>query len=221
MNNKVIEKVLRYSPRKQSPIALGVLAKSKDLNSFEFNIRIVDQNNNEVFLEDKELTIMTHFMETDRKIYHKYTLQNNRLNFLLDTKYIHELEHVQTYVYMKDEGRAIDIGSFYYEVEVSFIDKPVTEAEYEKIDSLHDLYLIYKNTIEKPLEETGSYDKHYKHYQQTPSDIWEIEHNLYKYPTPICYDTTGKEIEGDVTNISDSKMQITFSVPVSGNAFLN
>ena len=64
-------------------------------------------------------------------------------------------------------------------------------------------------------------DKHYHHEQVNPSRVWEITHNLAKYPTVTITDTSGNEYEGDVKQIDENMIVLTFSAALAGYADLN
>ena len=64
-------------------------------------------------------------------------------------------------------------------------------------------------------------DKYYHHVQVNPSRVWEITHNLAKYPTVTITDTSGNEYEGDVNQIDENMIVLTFSAALSGFADLN
>ena len=61
----------------------------------------------------------------------------------------------------------------------------------------------------------------YHHVQSNPSRVWEISHNLNKYPTVIITDNDNNEYEGEVRKIDENMIIITFSQPFSGYADLN
>lgn len=61
----------------------------------------------------------------------------------------------------------------------------------------------------------------YHHVQSNPSRVWEITHNLNKYPTVIITDNDNNEYEGEIKKIDENMIVITFSHPFSGYADLN
>lgn len=59
-------------------------------------------------------------------------------------------------------------------------------------------------------------------YNQSPaSAIWTITHNLNKFPNYTVIDSSGDEVEGDVTYINNTQLTLTFSAAFSGTAYLN
>lgn len=57
--------------------------------------------------------------------------------------------------------------------------------------------------------------------QALPSTTWTIPHTLGFYPNVSTFDSTGDEIEGNVTHSSIAQVVVTFSDPVSGEAYLS
>ena len=71
-------------------------------------------------------------------------------------------------------------------------------------------------------EELGIvYDKTFVYNQVTSSDVWEIEHNLDKYPSVTVVDSGGSVVVGEIVYIDKNKMRITFTSAFSGKAYLN
>lgn len=64
-------------------------------------------------------------------------------------------------------------------------------------------------------------DKHFVFTKSTPDSVWEITHNLDKYPSVTVVDSAGSVIIGDITYTSKSALTVTFSAAFSGKAYLN
>ena len=64
-------------------------------------------------------------------------------------------------------------------------------------------------------------DKNYVYSQTVASDVWDIEHNLKKYPSVTIVDSGGNGVVGEVTYLSKDKVQVSFSAAFSGKAYLN
>jgi len=64
-------------------------------------------------------------------------------------------------------------------------------------------------------------DKHFKFEQGLPSMIWEIIHNLEKYPSVTVIDSANTIVEGEVTYIDLNTLNVNFSAGFSGTAYLN
>lgn len=62
----------------------------------------------------------------------------------------------------------------------------------------------------------------YTHNQITASAIWDVKHNLNRYPTSVTItDSAGNVVLGDIKNISVNELTISFTAPFSGNAYLS
>ncbi|HCY41777.1 MAG TPA: hypothetical protein DHV48_10540 [Prolixibacteraceae bacterium] len=75
------------------------------------------------------------------------------------------------------------------------------------------------------LREAGAWkgieDKNFRHTQTTQARVWEVYHNLGKYPSVTIKDAAGNEYEAEVKHIDLNILIITFSEPFSGVADLN
>lgn len=67
----------------------------------------------------------------------------------------------------------------------------------------------------------GSSDKNYVHTQGTASAIWEIAHDMNKFPAVSVVDSDNKLVVGDITYTDLNNLTITFSEAFSGKAYLN
>jgi hypothetical protein len=57
--------------------------------------------------------------------------------------------------------------------------------------------------------------------QGTPASVWVVTHNLGLYPDVQVFDSSGDQVEGDVTHLSANELTVAFSAAFSGDAFLN
>lgn len=57
--------------------------------------------------------------------------------------------------------------------------------------------------------------------QNTPSNVWTINHNLNMYPTVVVLDSANSQCEGTITYNNANTLTITFTVAFSGIAYLN
>ena len=64
-------------------------------------------------------------------------------------------------------------------------------------------------------------DKNFVHKQTASENVWHIVHNLNKYPSVVVVDTADTVVYGDIQYISLNEIQITFTDPFSGEAYLN
>ena len=66
-----------------------------------------------------------------------------------------------------------------------------------------------------------SVDKTFIYTQSSASSVWNITHNLNKYPSVSVVDTANTVVYGDVKYINENELTITFTNTFSGKAFLN
>ena len=64
-------------------------------------------------------------------------------------------------------------------------------------------------------------DKNYVHNQAVASAIWNVQHNLDKFPSCTMVLSTGQQGYGDVTFIDENNLTITFAGATSGKAYIN
>ena len=64
-------------------------------------------------------------------------------------------------------------------------------------------------------------DKHFVFTKSTPDSVWDITHDLDKYPSVTVVDSAGSVVIGDITYTSKSALTVTFSAAFSGKAYLN
>ena len=64
-------------------------------------------------------------------------------------------------------------------------------------------------------------DKDFTYMKSTPVKVWDITHNLDKYPSVTIVDSAGSVVIGDITYTSKSTLTVTFSAAFSGKAYLN
>lgn len=67
----------------------------------------------------------------------------------------------------------------------------------------------------------GGGDKFYQHNQRVSSDVWEVKHNLNKFPSVSVVDSAENKVQGEVQYLDSNNLIITFSAPFSGKAYLN
>lgn len=61
----------------------------------------------------------------------------------------------------------------------------------------------------------------YTHTQNAVSSIWTINHNLGFYPNVTTLDSAGTTIEGSIAFTNVNTLTITFSVGLTGTAYLS
>jgi len=66
-----------------------------------------------------------------------------------------------------------------------------------------------------------SADIHYVWDQQSAQSVWDITHNLGKYPNVTVIDTGNNVIYGDIQYLTVNRLQISFASANAGKAYLN
>lgn len=61
----------------------------------------------------------------------------------------------------------------------------------------------------------------YIHNQASASNVWEINHNLDKYPSVSIVDSAGTWVVGDVSYTDTKNLVVSFSHPFAGKAYCN
>lgn len=65
-------------------------------------------------------------------------------------------------------------------------------------------------------------DKSYVHDQGSPSDTWEVQHNLNKKPSVTVVNYYGVVVYGNVEYVDNNNVKLTFEAGAfSGKAFFN
>ena len=64
-------------------------------------------------------------------------------------------------------------------------------------------------------------DKTFVYIQAVSSDVWEIKHNLNKYPAVTVVDSGNSVVIGEIVYIDKNNIRITFTSAFSGKAYLN
>lgn len=67
----------------------------------------------------------------------------------------------------------------------------------------------------------GASDKTYIHRQDENSDLWEVEHNLNKYPSVTVVDSGENVVYASVEYIDENNLRISFNGNNSGKAYIN
>ena len=63
--------------------------------------------------------------------------------------------------------------------------------------------------------------KTHLHNQIASAAVWDIQHNLGKFPSVSVIDSAGNVVVGDVMYLDENQLKITFSAAFAGKAFLN
>ena len=68
---------------------------------------------------------------------------------------------------------------------------------------------------------TGGGDKNFVFTQMNASAVWNIAHNLNKYPSVVVVDSAENVVVGDVQYLDLNNIVVTFAGGFAGQAFLN
>lgn len=128
---------------------------------------------------------------------------------------VYDIKKGELWVVVEEEGVT---NSVYFNIDPNK-DKVDT---FQGFDNFGKILSIDENgkVFAKSIGELGG-DKFYNFVQAEPSDVWEIEHNMDKYPSVEILDSTGREVFGGMEYISSNKLMLYFSKPISGTAKLN
>lgn len=79
----------------------------------------------------------------------------------------------------------------------------------------------YYSIIAWPYNKGETNDKYYVHDQNNASAVWNVTHNLEKYPSVSVTLSTGQQGLAAVSYINNNSLTITLQAPESGKAHLN
>jgi hypothetical protein len=130
---------------------------------------------------------------------------------------IEDCENKNTYASLNQDGLPYrDIKSLYrliYKVDDSY-----SNSLKCKLVSISDFRGLNDN---KNVNELGGKDKHFHHQQHNADTTWIVNHNLDKFPSVTIIDSGGNEVEGCINYISINQVELTFTVPFTGDVYLN
>ena len=86
------------------------------------------------------------------------------------------------------------------------------------IGSVAETTQVIANVIPGAKGDSG--DKYYSINFTNQSSV-SVEHNLSKRPAVTIIDSSGDEVEGSITHLSTSALEITFSASLTGTIFCN
>jgi hypothetical protein len=64
-------------------------------------------------------------------------------------------------------------------------------------------------------------DKTFNFVQGVAATVWNINHNLGKFPSVSIFDSADTPLIGQIEHIDDNNVEINFNKAVSGKAYLN
>ncbi len=57
--------------------------------------------------------------------------------------------------------------------------------------------------------------------QNTPAIVWDVVHDLNRYPSVTVVNTEGQVVQPDITYVSSNEIKISFAFPYTGSVYLN
>jgi hypothetical protein len=75
--------------------------------------------------------------------------------------------------------------------------------------------------VQGPTGVSSVNDSHYVHTQILAATVWTVVHNMNKYPSVMVVDSGENVVVGEIQYLGLNSLQITFSVPFGGKAYLN
>jgi GTP cyclohydrolase III len=93
----------------------------------------------------------------------------------------------------------------------------------EKVDNTRDVDKPVSNQTALVIqtgEVTNARPLNFTFSQNNASTSWTVVHNLNRRPTVSIVNSLGEEIYGDIFHFNVNTLQVTFSVPLSGTAYL-
>jgi len=75
--------------------------------------------------------------------------------------------------------------------------------------------------IQGPTGVSSVNDSHYVHTQILAATTWAIVHNMNKHPSVMIVDSGENVVVGEIQYLTLNSLEVTFSVPFGGKAYLN
>jgi hypothetical protein len=79
---------------------------------------------------------------------------------------------------------------------------------------------ILSTNVQDAIEEVRELSR-FEYTQSTPSSSWTINHNMRFHPAVTVVDSGGTHVMGEVTYTSLNQVNVTFTSPFSGKAYLS
>jgi hypothetical protein len=96
------------------------------------------------------------------------------------------------------------------------LEQVITKTHRERVDVVAELRLATRDYVEERLARLT-----YVHRQDVPSDVWEIRHDLGKFPSVEIVDSANQVVHGDIQHVNQNKVVARFTHKFSGRAYLN
>lgn len=106
--------------------------------------------------------------------------------------------------------------------DISVIDAHISGSLYDSNDSPGTAgQILSSNGTDTEWVDLPESDKTYIYVQSVPSVLWNIQHNLGKFPSVSVVNINNVLLYGEVTYIDSNNLTIAFSAGFSGKAYLN
>ena len=112
--------------RKNNTQSLGVTLMSRDINNYQFYLRVLQDGELLVMDDSYEVEVLSLFTTSKSKLLTKGTIKSHYVDWQFDPSYISKSEVVKNYVYVRKDGELLisaDANCFIFEVGLSAIDK--------------------------------------------------------------------------------------------------
>jgi hypothetical protein len=96
------------------------------------------------------------------------------------------------------------------------LEQVIIRTHRERVDVVAELGLATRGYVEERLAKLT-----YVHRQDVPADLWEIRHDLGKFPSVEIVDSANQVVHGDIEHVNQNKVVVRFTHKFSGRAFLN
>lgn len=108
--------------RKNSTQNLGVTLMSRDINNYQFYLRVLQDGELLAMDESYEVEVLSLFTTSKTKLLTKGTIKSHYVDWQFDPSYISKSEVVKNYVYVRKDGELLisaDANCFIFNVGLS------------------------------------------------------------------------------------------------------
>ena len=112
--------------RKNNTQSLGITLMSRDINNYQFYLRVLQDGELLVMDDSYEVEVLSLFITSKTRLLTKGTIKSHYVDWQFDPSYISKSEVVKNYVYVRKDGELLisaDANCFIFEVGLSAIDR--------------------------------------------------------------------------------------------------
>lgn len=135
--------------------SLNIKVYSHDINSFQFEIELVDEHNAPlIYSPTAKARVFSVFKNSKTNAIQDINIQDGKITWVFNADLITQKDEVQNFLYLIDGDKRIDVTSFKFLVELSEIDKnlPIQqEGRQFYISNLENLEVEYRTRLEQLL----------------------------------------------------------------------